>query len=338
MNGKEKLIEIIDLKKYFYQEKGLLGRSKTTVYAVDGIDLTIFKGETLGLVGESGCGKTTTGRLVIGLEKPTGGSVLYNNANILSFKKNNLKKLKKDMQIIFQDPYSSLDPRKTVGHIIEEPMEIHSIGDSVSRKNRCIELLETVGLQPEHLFRYPHEFSGGQRQRVGIARALATNPEFIVCDEPVSALDVSIQSQILNLLAELQKKFGLTFLFIAHNLGVVRYISTRVAVMYLGKIVELSDTNSIYESPLHPYTQALLASVPDPDPDLARSRSEVILEGDVPSPVAPPSGCSFHPRCKFAKEICSIETPPLANYDSYTGLDHFSACFFSKDFIQRVEN
>ncbi|MBN2073345.1 MAG: ATP-binding cassette domain-containing protein [Actinobacteria bacterium] len=331
---KEKLLEIKELKKHFYITRGLLGRTKSTVYAVDGITLDIYKGETLGLVGESGCGKTTTGRVVIGLDDPTEGRVLYDSQDIQSHKKNDIKKLKKSMQIIFQDPYSSLDPRKTVGSIIEEPMEVHKIGDSLYRKNRAIELMETVGLQPEHLFRYPHEFSGGQRQRIGIARALSTDADFIVCDEPVSALDVSIQSQILNLLVDLQKKMQLTYLFIAHNLGVVRYISDRVAVMYLGKIIELGYTNDIFRNPIHPYTQALLSSVPDPDPRTAKGQQEVILEGEVPNPVNPPSGCRFHPRCRFAQDICSREVPDLLNYHKDKENNHLSACFFSENFIK----
>jgi oligopeptide transport system ATP-binding protein len=333
-NTKDTLLEIKELKKHFLVAKGKIGTAKATVLAVDGISFKIYKGETLGLVGESGCGKTTTGRVIIGLEQPTGGNVFYNNLDTSFIKKHELKKLKKNMQIIFQDPYSSLNPRKTVGSIIEEPMEIHKIGDSIYRKNKAFDLLEDVGLLPEHLFRYPHEFSGGQRQRIGIARALSTSPEFIVCDEPVSALDVSIQAQILNLLVELQKKFKLTYLFIAHNLGVVRYISDRVAVMYLGKIIELAETNSIYENPLHPYTQALISSVPDPDPNISRNQKEIILEGDVPNPINPPFGCRFHPRCIYSKEICEKETPELIDFSTIPGEEHFSACFFAKDFLK----
>ena len=331
----ETLLKVDNLKKHFSVSKNIFGKVQSFCYAIDGISFEIKKGETLGLVGESGCGKTTTGKVILGLKEPTFGKIFYRNINIADYKKDVLKKLKKDMQIIFQDPYSSLNPRKTVGSIIEEPMSVHKIRDDVFRKNRAIDLLKTVGLQPEHLFRYPHEFSGGQRQRVGIARALATNPEFIVCDEPVSALDVSIQSQILNLLVDLQKKFNLTYLFIAHNLGVVRYISNRVAVMYLGKIVELSDTKSIYENPIHPYTEALLASVPDPDPKIAKSKKEIILMGDVPSPINPPGGCSFHPRCKYAKDICSKEVPEFINYKEITGIDHHCSCHFAANFINK---
>jgi oligopeptide transport system ATP-binding protein len=334
MNNMEKILQVKNLKKYFFISKELFKKETTFCYAVDDISFDIFKGETFGLVGESGCGKTTTGRLVIGLDEPTGGNVFFKNEDLSKHKKNKLRELKKDMQIIFQDPYSSLDPRKTVGSIIEEPLEVHKIGNSIYRKNKVLELLNIVGLQPEHIYRYPHEFSGGQRQRVGIARALVTNPEFIVCDEPVSALDVSIQSQILNLLAELQKEFGLTYLFIAHNLGVVRYISDRICVMYLGRIVELSDSNSVYDNPLHPYTKALISSIPEPDPKIERSKGDLILDGDVSSSINMPTGCRFHPRCKYAKDICISKQPEFLNYAEFIGVDHFCACHFTRDFIQ----
>jgi peptide/nickel transport system ATP-binding protein len=299
------------------------------VKAVDDVDLFIREGETLGLVGESGCGKTTCGRTILRLIEPTAGETLFRSqrlgraVDVLRVGKGELKLLRREMQIIFQDPYSSLNPRMTVGDIVGEPLVVHRVARGKAKGDRVRELLEAVGLKPEHMRRYPHEFSGGQRQRIGIARALALDPQLIICDEPVSALDVSIQAQVLNVLEDLQKDFHLTYLFIAHDLSVVKHISERVAVMYLGKIVELGETEALFTHPLHPYTEALLSAVPVPDPDYEAER--IILQGDVPSPVNPPSGCYFHPRCSYAKPICSEQPPKLKDQ----GGEHFSACHFS---------
>lgn len=314
MNSDGYILKVENLKKYFPIKMGIIRRTVGNVYAVDDISFSIKKGETLGLVGESGCGKSTTARVILRLLDATAGKVFFDNDDVLKTEKRRLRELRRDMQIVFQDPYASLNPRMTVGMIVEEPLIIHKIGNSASRKSRVKDLLKIVGLNPEHTNRYPHEFSGGQRQRIGVARALALNPRFIVCDEPISALDVSIQAQILNLLDDLQCEFNLTYLFIAHDLSVVRHISDKVAVMYLGKIVEIADSKDIYESPFHPYTVALLSSVPIPDPDKERKRRHIILEGDVPSPINPPSGCHFHPRCPRAIDICSKEEPTLEGY------------------------
>ncbi len=310
------LVEVENLKVYFPILSGLLQRQTGAVRAVDDISFEIRKGETFGLVGESGCGKSTTGRAVIRLRNPTAGTVRFEGADLMSLNRQELRAARRRMQIIFQDPYSSLNPRMTVGSIISEPLETHGLASGPARLERVKELLALVGLNPGYTNRYPHEFSGGQRQRIGVARSLAVEPEFIVCDEPISALDVSIQAQVLNLLVELREKFGLTYLFIAHDLSVVRHISDRVAVMYLGKIVELGVPSAIYETPAHPYTRALLSAVPIPDPKSERRRRRVILTGDVPSPANPPSGCRFHTRCwlyeKLGKpEQCRTDDPPL---------------------------
>jgi len=311
MNNNEVLVKVENLKKYFPITRGIVFQKEIgAVRAVDDISFEIHRGETLGLVGESGCGKSTTGRTIIQLYRPTSGKVYYQDRDLTTLKGGDLRHLRRNMQIIFQDPYASLDPRMTVGSIIAEPLEIHGIGKSKKeRRERVKELLSLVGLNPYFINRYPHEFSGGQRQRIGVARALALEPDFIVCDEPISALDVSIQAQVVNLLEELQEELGLTYLFIAHDLSMVRHISDRTAVMYLGKIVELAEREELYNNPLHPYTQALLSAVPIPDPVAERNRQRVILEGDVPSPANPPPGCNFHPRCPIAQEICRQEEP-----------------------------
>jgi len=312
-NGKEPLVQVKNLKKYFPILRGVLRRQVGAVQAVDSITFDIFEGETLGLVGESGCGKSTAGRAILQLLKPTEGQVFYRDKELTSLSKSELRKVRREMQIIFQDPFASLNPRMTVGSIINEPLLIHKMGDSSSRRERVTELLELVGLNPNYVNRYPHEFSGGQRQRIGIARALATNPSFIVADEPISALDVSIQAQVVNLLDDLKEELNLTYLFIAHDLSMVRYISDRVAVMYLGRIVELSQESFIFKKPVHPYTQALLSAIPIPDPVLEENRQRTILEGDVPSPANPPKGCRFHPRCHFATEVCLEADPEYRN-------------------------
>jgi len=324
-----KLLEVKNLKKYFNLRSGFLSQKFSgSVKAIDDISFFINKGETFGLVGESGCGKSTTARVILRLTNPTEGEVIYNNINIFKISSREMFKVRREIQIIFQDPYASLSPRMTVGDIIGEPYEIHNIGNKQERTKKVKNLLKVVGLNPEHINRYPHEFSGGQRQRIGIARALALTPKIILCDEPVSALDVSVQAQILNLMSSLQKEFDLTYLFIAHDLSVVKHVSDRVGVMYLGKIVEVAKSEDLYKKPLHPYTMGLLSAVPIPDPRLERQRKRIILQGDVPSPINPPSGCRFHPRCPNAQEICSVEEPQLKNY-SENEEEHIAACFFA---------
>ncbi len=322
-NNNNSLLEVKGLKKYFPITQGILIQRKVAdVKAVDGLDFGIKSGETLGLVGESGCGKSTTGRTILQLYRPTAGDVYFQGKDLAKMQGEELRKMRRHMQMIFQDPYASLNPRMTVGDIIGEPLEVHNIAKGKEKKERVQELLQIVGLNPYFVNRYPHEFSGGQRQRIGVARALAVNPDFIVCDEPISALDVSIQAQIINLLEELQSKFNLTYLFIAHDLSVVRHISDRIAVMYLGKIVELTDRDSLYGNPLHPYTKALLSAVPIPDPVVEEKRERIILTGDVPSPVNPPSGCRFHTRCPLAIDICKQVDPEFRD----VGGGHFVAC------------
>ncbi len=317
------LLDVRGLQMHFPVSKGVIFQSRVgEIKAVDGVSFQIMRGETLGLVGESGCGKTTIGRCILQLLKPTGGEVRFRGENLTQFSGKEMRALRKELQVIFQDPYGSLNPRMTVGAIVEEPLIIHKIGDRDERKSRVQELFEVVGLNPNMMDRYPYEFSGGQRQRIGIARALAVNPTFIVCDEPVSALDVSIQAQVINLLRSLQERFDLTYLFIAHDLSVVRHISDRVAVMYLGKIVEITGRDELYQDPKHPYTRALLSAVPIPDPVVEASRERIILTGDVPSPIDPPKGCSFHPRCPFAMDICREITPLLKR----TSQGHSVAC------------
>lgn len=302
----EPLVEVKGLKKYFPTQRGWR-QEKSFVRAVDGVDMDIYGGEVLGLVGESGCGKTTVGRLIIKLIDPTEGEIFFEGKNISSLDQKEIHPFRRFFQIIFQDPFASLNPRMTVAEIVGRPLVIHGLIEPSQRDERVGQLLESVGLQREHLYRYPHEFSGGQRQRIGIARALATQPKLIVADEPTSALDVSVQAQILNLMKELQKALGLTYLFVSHNIGVIRHMSDRVAVMYLGKLVEIGKKKELFDSPLHPYTRALLAAVPSSNPKV--KREEIILEGDVPSPINPPGGCRFHPRCKYALPICSREEP-----------------------------
>jgi oligopeptide transport system ATP-binding protein len=323
----DQLVVVRDLHKYFPITAGVFSRHVADVRAVDGVDFDIRRGETLGLVGESGSGKTTAGRVILRLTEATSGSIRFEGRELIGLSRADLRPLRKEMQIIFQDPYASLNPRMTVGSIIREPLEIHKIAQGKDADNRVQELLRLVGLQPYHANRYPHEFSGGQRQRVGVARALAVNPKFIVADEPVSALDVSIQAQVINLLQELQQQLGLTYLFIAHDLSVVRHISNRVAVMYVGKIVEIADRDQLYENPLHPYTQALLSAIPIPDPGVERRRKRIILSGDIPSPVNPPSGCRFHTRCPVAFERCTNEVPAFTEYEP----GHRAACHWVEE-------
>lgn len=316
----ETLIEVKNLTKYFPVGGGLFGKSADVVKAVDDVSFSIRRGETFGLVGESGCGKSTTGRCILRLIEPTSGEVRFDNRNLLSVNAGNLRHLRRDMQIIFQDPYSSLNPRMRVGDIISEPLTIHQVGTKAERRERVTELLEVVGMAAEHAERYPHEFSGGQRQRIGIARALALKPKFIVCDEPVSALDVSVQAQVVNLLQDLQEQFGLTYLFISHGLSVVEHISTRVGIMYLGKLVEVASSEEIFRNPLHPYTRALLSAIPQPDPDAKRKR--LPLKGEIPTPINPPSGCRFRTRCSMAEARCAEHDQSLVEVSP----DHFVAC------------
>jgi peptide/nickel transport system ATP-binding protein/oligopeptide transport system ATP-binding protein len=324
INNNQDLVVVKDLVKYFPIRSGLLQRVTAHVKAVDGVSFSIKRGETLGLVGESGCGKTTVGRTLLRLTPYTGGEVYFEGRNTFDMNGRDLKEIRKEMQIVFQDPFSSLDPRMPVGESIMEGLIVHRIGTPDERWEKVINLLRMVNMEDFHAKRYPHEFSGGQRQRIGIARALALDPKFIVADEPVSALDVSVQAQVLNIMMDLQEQLGLTYLFIAHNLSVVEHISTRVAVMYLGKMAELAERGEIFENPLHPYTQALMSAIPIADPRKAGSRDRIILEGDVPSPINPPPGCPFHPRCRYAmKGLCDKETPVFKDY----GDEHYVACW-----------
>jgi oligopeptide transport system ATP-binding protein len=330
-SGSDTLIQVRDLKMHFPVTKGIIfQRQVGAVKAVDGVSFDIKQGETLGLVGESGCGKSTTGRAILQLHRPTAGEVLFDGTDLVKLKGEELRRMRRKVQMIFQDPYASLNPRMTVGDIVGEPIKVHGLRKTNKDvRDRVQELLALVGLNPYFINRYPHEFSGGQRQRIGIARALAVEPEFVVCDEPVSALDVSIQAQVINLLEDLQDRLGLTYLFIAHGLSVVKHISDRVAVMYLGKIVELAEGSKLYSMPMHPYTQALLSAVPIPDPRVEMRRKRIILEGDVPSPLNPPSGCHFHTRCPIAIERCKVEEPPFQDY----GGGHFAACWRARESI-----
>jgi peptide/nickel transport system ATP-binding protein/oligopeptide transport system ATP-binding protein len=321
---KKVLLQVENLKQYFPVKTESLFQPKTYVKAVDDISFHLFEGETLSIVGESGCGKSTTGRAILRLDEPTSGKVYFSDENILELNKSQMRKLRGDLQVIFQDPFASLNPRQTIKQILNEAMAIQQVVPKAKRMDRMLELLGYVGLPAEALDRYPHEFSGGQRQRIGIARALAVNPKLIICDEAVSALDVSIQAQILNLLKKLQKQFQLTFLFISHDLSVVRHISDRVMVMYLGKIVEIAEKKALFDSPLHPYTNALLSAIPVPNPELKRER--ILLKGDVPSPLNPPTGCRFHTRCPFAAEKCKLEEPPLREIEN----KHFVSCHFAE--------
>ena len=325
----EVLLAVKDLKMHFPIYRGVIQRQVGAVHAVDGISFEVHRGETLGLVGESGCGKSTTGRTILQLYKPTSGSVVFEGMDLVALKGEELRLMRRKMQMIFQDPYASLNPRMTIGEIIGEPLAVHNVATGKEIQDRVEHLLEVVNLNPSFASRYPHEFSGGQRQRVGIARAIALQPSFIVCDEPISALDVSIQAQVVNLLDELQQQFNLTYLFIAHDLSMVRHISKRVAVMYLGVIMELADRSELYSQPLHPYTQALLSAIPIPDPIADAKRTRTILQGDVPSPVNPPSGCRFRTRCPIADKICAETRPEFRELKP----GHFVACHFAERFL-----
>jgi oligopeptide/dipeptide ABC transporter ATP-binding protein len=328
---RQELLKVEGLKQYFPIKGGLLGRTVNHVKAVDDISFTVYEGETVSIVGESGCGKSTTGRAILRLEEPTEGKVEFRGVDLASLSKRNMRKYRKDLQIIFQDPYASINPRQTVASVLNEAMEIQNVLPPNKRRARVEELLETVGLLPYQADRFPHEFSGGQRQRIGIARALSVDPQLIICDEAVSALDVSIQAQVLNLLEELQDEFNLTYLFISHDLGVVRHISDRIIVMYLGKIVEIADKQSLFENPKHPYTKALLSAIPVPDPDKKKER--IVLKGDVPSPIDPPTGCRFHTRCPFATDKCTVDTPELRTTSSMKEA-HQAACHY----IEEIES
>ena len=328
MSRGDPLLEVTDLVVHFPIKSGILvDREVATVHAVDGVSLTLHEGETLGLVGESGCGKSTLCRAILQLVPPTSGAVRFAGEELVGRSRRDLRPLRRELQMIFQDPFASLNPRKRVGQIIGDPIALHGVAKGAELKRRVLELLDRVGLQAEHYNRFPHEFSGGQRQRIGIARALALQPKLIIADEPVSALDVSVQAQIINLLEELQDEFGLSYLFVAHDLGVVRHVSDRVAVMYLGKIVETSASDALYRNPLHPYTNALLSAVPIPDPRRNSERERITLEGDVPSPIDPPPGCRFHTRCASATDVCSTEEPALAELAP----GHFAACHHPRD-------
>lgn len=330
MPERDVILSARDLKKHYPIKGGVLRRTVGEVKAVDGVSFDLYKGETLGVVGESGCGKSTLGRLLMRLEDPTEGSVTFDGVDMYAQAGADMRRLRRDIQIVFQDPYTSLNPRRTVGEIIAEPFEIHP--DVLGKKDRTArvkELLELVGLNPEHINRYPHQFSGGQRQRIGIARGIALNPKVLICDEPVSALDVSVQAQVINLMEELQDELGLSYVFIAHDLSVVRHISDRVAVMYLGRIVELGDEDEVYSRPTHPYTQALLSAVPVPDPTLRGKRDQIVLTGDVPSPANPPAGCHFHTRCWKAEDVCRTDAPDLAERADGVGR-HPSRCHFAE--------
>lgn len=325
---REKLLQVRDLKKHFPIKKGFFNKQVGAVRALDGVNLDVFSGETLGLVGESGCGKSTLGRVMLRLLPATSGSVIFDGTDVLNCDGATMKKLRKQMQIVFQNPYASLDPRMTVAQIVAEPLEVHAVARGAELKEKVAALVELVGLSREMADRYPHEFSGGQRQRIGIARALALRPRLIIADEPVSALDVSVQAQILNLLIDLRKEFKLTYVFIAHNLDVVRYISDRIAVMYLGKIAELGECTQVYRHPLHPYTQALISAAPVPDPNFDRS-GRILLHGDLPSPANPPAGCTFHTRCPIAQDVCKQDVPALREITP----GHFSACHFAETLL-----
>jgi oligopeptide transport system ATP-binding protein len=324
MAENKSLVSVQHLVKYFLLPKSLFSLEQKVVKAVDDVSFEVYQGETLGLVGETGCGKTTTARTILQLYRPTSGKILFDGVELVGLPENDLRKMRRRMQMIFQDPYASLNPRMTVGAIISAPLDVHTDMNKAEKQNRVQELLKIVGLNPDFVNRYPHEFSGGQRQRIGIARALAVNPDLVICDEPISSLDVSIQAQVVNLLEELQDRLGLTYIFVAHDLSMVRHISDRIVVMYLGKVVELADRNEIYLRPMHPYTKALMSAVPIPNPDKARNRKRIILAGDIPSPMSPPVGCNFNTRCPIAAEKCFKDEPEYREISP----DHFVACHF----------